>query len=180
MDPQPPGQDPRIFIGVWAELPHGAPRTPEQIDAWDAVTVVDGLSNDDSTDDVGYTVEMRFNLTPMGYDVTQPGGDVIEWNISIYDTDSFWPINIATFSSNRVWWQSPWGNDIWYNEVRVMARPDVTISSGPVPAIDPEVVIPALDESPVLDGALSDPVWADPAVYNFDLGWMDVDLMATY
>ena len=142
--------------------------------------MVDGLSNDDAADDVGYTVEMRFNLTPMGYDVTQPEGDVIEWNISIYDTDWFWPIDIATFSSNRVWWQSPWGNDIWYNEVRIMARPDVTISSGPVPPLDPEVVIPGLDESPVMDGALTDPVWADPGIYSFDLGWMDVDLMATY
>ncbi len=179
VDPQPLGQDPS-FIGVWAELPHGTPRTPEQIAAWDAVTVVDGLSNDDATDDVGYTIEMRFNLTAMGYDVTQPEGDVIEWNISIYDTDWFWPIDIATISSNRVWWQSPWGNDIWYNEVRVMARPDVTVSSGPVPEIDPEMIIPGLDESPVLDGALSDPVWSDPDVYNFDIGWMDLDLMASY
>ena len=44
--------------------------------------------------DTGYTVEMRFDLTVMGYDVTQPGGDVVEWNISVYDTDWFWPINV--------------------------------------------------------------------------------------
>ena len=178
-DPQPAGQDPS-FIGSWAELPHGSPRTPEQIEAWDAVTVVDGLSNDDTTDDVSYTIEMRFNLTPMGYDVTQPAGDVIEWNISIYDTDWFWPIDVGRFSSNRVWWQSPWGNDIWFNEVRVMARPDVTVSSGPVPVIEPEMTIPGLDESPVLDGELVDPVWSDPDIYSFDIGWMDADLIASY
>jgi len=178
-DPQPAGQDPS-FIGSWAELPHGSPRTPEQIDAWDAVTVVDGLSNDDSSDDVSYTIEMRFNLTPMGYDVTQPEGDVIEWNVSIYDTDWFWPIDAGRFSSNRVWWQSPWGNDIWYNEVRVFSRPDVTVSSGPAPTIAPEMTIPELNESPVLDGDLSDPIWSDPSIYNFDLGWMDEALIMSY
>ena len=179
-DPQPAGQDPG-FIGAWAELPHGTPRTPEQIAAWDAVTVVDGLSNDDlSGDDVSYTIEMRFNLTPMGYDVTQPEGDVIEWNVSIYDTDWFWPIDNLRFSSNRVWWQSPWGNDIWYNEVRVFSRPDVTVTSGPVPTIDPELTIPGLPESPVLDGDLSDPVWSYRSIYEFDIGWMDEALIASY
>jgi hypothetical protein len=178
-DPQPPGQDPG-FIGVWAELPHGSPRTPEQIANWDAVTVINGLSNDDATDDVGYTIEMRFNLTAMGYDVTQPEGAVIEWNISVYDTDWFWPIDIARFSSNRVWWQSPWGNDIWYNEVRVMVRPDVTVASGQVPLIQPEMTIPGLDESPVLDGEVNDAIWSDPSIYQIDIGWMDENLVATY
>jgi hypothetical protein len=179
IDPQPSGQDPS-FIGSWAELPHGTPRTAEQIANWDAVTVVNGLSNDDSSDDVGYTIEMRFNLTPMGYDVTRPEGDVIEWNISIYDTDWFWPIDVGRFSSNRVWWQSPWGNDIWYNEVRVMARPDVTVDSGPVPMIEPEMTIPGLNESPVLDGDLSDPIWNNPSIYEINLGWMDEALIASY
>ena len=53
---------------------------------------------------------MRFNLTPMGYDVTRPEGDIVEWNISIYDCDWFWPFQ-NSISSNRTWWQSPWGND---------------------------------------------------------------------
>ncbi len=169
-DPQPVGTMPS-FIGAWAELPHGSPRTPEQIAAWDAVTVVNGVTNDDTTPDTGYTVEMRFDLTPMGYDVTQPGGDVVEWNISIYDCDWFWPIDVNQFSANRVWWQGPWGNAAWYNEVRIFASPDVTTSSGPAPNLDPEMVIKNIDTAPVIDGVLDEAVWSDPDVYTFDLRW---------
>lgn len=178
-DPQPPGQDP-AFIGRWAEWPPGSPRTPEQIAAWDAVTVVEGLSNDDDVLDTSYTVEMRFNLSPMGYDVTQPEGDIVEWNISIYDCDWFWPIDAGIFSSNRVWWQGPWGNAMWYNEVRVHARPDVTVESGPVPKIDPELVINEIDAFPICDGALDEPVWNDPMIYEFDIRWNDDALRQTY
>jgi hypothetical protein len=180
-DPQPTGQEPH-FMGQWAELPWGvAPRTPEQIAAWDAVTVVNGLSNSDTTLDVGYTVEMRFNLTPMGYDVTQAGGDVLEWNISIYDCDWFWPIDVTKFSANRVWWQGPWGNQAWYNEVRIHARPDVTVSSGPVPDVGPEVTIPeTTDPDPVIDGDLSDTVWSSGTPYSFEITYGDTVLRASY
>ncbi len=178
-DPQAPGTMPS-FIGSWAELPHGAPRTAEQIANWDAVTVVDGITNDDSTPDVGYTVEMRFNLTPMGYDVTQPGGDVVEWNISLYDCDWYWPINVNTFSSNRVWWQGPWGNTSFYNEVRIFASPDVTTASGPVPEIGPEMVIKNIDTAPVVDGKLDEAVWTDPDIYSFDIRWDPGTLVDTY
>ena len=178
-EPQPVGTLPG-FIGVWAELPHGAPRTPEQIAAWDAVTIVDGVTNSDTAPDVGYTIEMRFDLTPMGYDVTQAGGDIVEWNISIYDCDWFWPISITSFSSNRVWWQGPWGNTSWYDEVRIFARPDVTTASGPVPDIAPEVVVPAIGQTATIDGQLSEPVWSSPDVYSFDIRWDDDALRETY
>ncbi|PJA73838.1 hypothetical protein CO151_12025 [bacterium CG_4_9_14_3_um_filter_65_15] len=167
-DPQPTGTMPG-FIGAWAELPHGAPRTPEQIAAWDAVTVVDGVTNDDAVQDVGYTIEMRFDLTVMGYDVTQPGGDVVEWNISLYDCDWFWPINVNTFSSNRVWWQGPWGNTSWYNEVRIFGAPEVTTTSGPAPVIAPEMSIKELADIPTIDGVLGEAVWTNPDVYTFDI-----------
>ncbi len=175
----PEGQEP-YFIGSWAELPHGSPRTAEQIANWDAVTVVDGLTNSDAVDDVGYTIEMRFNLTPMGYDVTQPEGDIVEWNVSVYDTDWFWPIDAARFSSSRVWWQGPWGNQPWYNEVRIWSRPDVTTTSGAVPTIQPEMTIAALLSSPLVDGDLSDPVWSEPNVYSFDMRWNPDALVDTY
>ena len=175
----PPGQEP-YFIGVWAELPHGSPRTPEQIANWDAVTVVNGLTNSDTVDDVGYTIEMRFNLTPMGYDVTKPEGDIVEWNVSVYDTDWFWPIDAARFSSGRVWWQGPWGNQPWYNEVRIWSRPDVTTTSGPVPVIAPEMTIPELTSSANIDGVLNDAVWSDPGVYSFDMHWNPDTLVDTY
>ena len=179
-DPQPTGQPP-AFIGRWATWPPGSPRSPEQISAWDAVTAVNGLSNSDASADVGYTVEMRFDLTPMGYDVTQSGGDVVEWNISVYDCDWFWPLDPVRFSSNRTWWQGPWGNQAVYNEVRVYARPDVTTGSGSVPGIDPTFQMPVIDgAAPTVDGNLNDPVWSGGGVYEFDMRWDDAALRETY
>jgi len=61
-------------------------RTPEQIAAWDAVTIVNGTSNDAGRDE-GWTVEMRIDLAINGYDVTQPGGDIVMLNFSIWDND---------------------------------------------------------------------------------------------
>jgi len=179
-DPQPPGASP-IFVGHWAQLPWGSPRSAEDIANWDAVTVVNGTSNSDPGPDVGYTVEMRFNLEPMGYDVTQPGGDIVEWNISIYDCDWFWPIDASKFSANRVWWQGPWGNDDWYNEVRIHARPDVTVSSGPVPEVGPELTI--LESGyppPTIDGTLSETVWSTGIPHRFDIRFGDDALRSTY
>jgi hypothetical protein len=178
-DPQAVGTMPG-FIGVWAELPHGSPRTPEQIAAWDAVTVVDGVTNDDSVPDVGYTIEMRFDLEVMGYDVTQPGGDIVEWNVSVYDCDWFWPISVSSFSTNRVWWQGPWGNTSWYSEVRIFASPEVTTASGPVPTLEPEVVIADLGPDPTIDGRLDEDVWDSPYIYSFDIRWDDAALLESY
>ena len=118
------------FIGRWGNFPPCQERDSTQIANWDAVTVVNGLTNTDATLDQGYTVEMRFNLEPMGYDVTRTEGDVVEWNISIYDADWFWPINATKVSGNRVWWQGPWGNTAFYSEVRVHARPERSVSLG--------------------------------------------------
>lgn len=179
LDPQPVGQMPG-FIGAYAELPHGSPRTPAQIAAWDAVTTVQGLSNSDTVADTGYTVEMRFDLGVLGYDTTAPAGDTVEFNISIYDCDGFWPISPVTFSANRVWWQGPWGNAAWYNEVRIVARPDVTTSSGPVPVLAPDFVIKQIDAVPTLDGALNEAVWTSPDLYSFDIRWDDAALRQTY
>ncbi len=179
IDPQPPGQDP-AFIGMWAERPPGSPRTPEQIAAWDAVTIVDGLSNDDSSDDTGYTVEMRFDLGVMGYDVSAPEGDIVEWNVSIYDCDWYWPFDALQFYSNRVWYQCPWGNDDWYDEVRIFGRPDVTTASGPVPPIAPEMYIPNIRANPTIDGHLDEPVWSDPQVQTLDIRYDDQTLRESY
>jgi hypothetical protein len=177
--PVPPGFPPG-FVGSWAEWPPGTPRDSTQIANWDAVTVVHGLASADSVVDTGYTVEMRFNLTPMGYDVTQPEGDVIEWGVSIYDCDWLWPL-MGNVSFKRVWWQSPWGNTAWYHQVQIHARPDVTVSSGPVPVVAPDLT---LEEStaavPVIDGQLTDAIWSDPLTYSFDIRWDDAALRETY
>jgi hypothetical protein len=161
------------------------PRTPEQIDAWDAACVVQGVSNQDSvggapTYDQGYTVEMKFGLAQMGYDVTQPEGDIVEWGISIKDADWVWPMNLKRFGSNRAWWQSPWALDAWYGEVRIHARPDVTISSGPVANIPPEVRIRNAGAlpAPTIDGHLNEPVWS--AAPSFDIRWGDDALRNSY
>ena len=177
-DPQPPGQEP-TFIGRWATWPPGTLRTAEQIAAWDAVTVVDGLTNDDSVADTGYTVEMRFDLTVMGYDVTRPEGDIVEWNISVYDCDWLWPLNAAQLNYYHVWWQCPWGYDDWYNEVRIYARPDVTVAV-PTPPLEPELTLPVIEAQPVIDGELSEAVWSDPNVYSFDIRYGDDALRETY
>lgn len=176
-DPQPPGESPS-FVGRWATWPPGSPRTPEQIANWDAVTVVHGLSNDDSVIDTGYTVEMRFNLTPMGYDVTRTIGDIIEWNISIYDCDWFWPFQ-SIMSSNRVWWQSPWSNTMWYDEVHIFAQPGVGLFT-PLPPVTPEVVIPngVAETAPVIDGQLTDQVWSH--LTGTRIKWGDSALRQTY
>jgi hypothetical protein len=181
-DPHPPGQAPS-FKGRWAEEPPGSPRTPEQIAAWDAVTVVDGLSNSDAANDRGYTVEMRFNCTPMGYDITDVSGDTFEWNISIYDCDWIWlnPAVQARVQYNRVWWQSPWGNAMWYNEVRIHARPDITVNSPVLPHINEELIIWEVDGTPpTINGQLNEPIWNDPLVYTFDIRWDDDALRQTY
>lgn len=179
-DPQPPGQSP-AFIGRWATWPPGTPRDATQIANWDAVTVVDGLSNSDTNPDVGYTVEMRFNLTPMGYDVTRLQGDIVEWNISIYDGDWFWVGAQDPNTGNRVWWQGPWGNDVHYNEVRIFARPNVTVASGAVPTIGPEVSIYEITGTvPTIDGVLSEPIWDNVFVYSFDIRYNDNALRQTY
>lgn len=161
-------------------------RTPEQIDMWNAVTVVHGISNaDDVTGgnpdslDSHYVVEMMFNLDGVGYDITDGDGDIVPFNISIYDTDWFWP---PTFflSANRTWWQGPWGNSHGYNSVRIHARPDVTIASGPLPVVPPELVIPngAAFAAPVIDGELSESVWSQAP--SFDIRYGDDALRLTY
>jgi hypothetical protein len=176
----PPGQSPS-FKGVWAPDSVGAPRTPEQIANWDAVTVVHGQSNNDTILDTGYTVEMRFNMAAMGYDLSKPTGEIIEWNISIYDCDWLWPINVLTLAYNRVWEQSPWGGDAWYHEIEVHARPDVTVAStNPLPEILPDVFVPdgASFAAPTMNGTLTEPVWG--SAYTFDIRYGDSALRQTY
>jgi hypothetical protein len=167
------------FRGTWGTV-FGVPRTPAQIAAWDAVTLVNGTTNTDAVNDVGYTVEMKFDLGVMGYDATKPEGDIVEWNISIYDCDWLWPLDVPRLSYNRVWWQSPWGNAYWYDEVHIYVRPDVTVNSGPAPTIRPEIYLPngAAFAAPTVDGSLTEPVWAN--AYSFDIRWGDGPLRAGY
>ncbi|HTK31320.1 MAG TPA: T9SS type A sorting domain-containing protein [Candidatus Saccharimonadaceae bacterium] len=155
-----PGIEP-CFRGKWGQDTCSTPRTAAQIAAWDARTKVHGISNSDAANDTGYTVEMRFDLGAQGYDVTRPGGDIVEFNLSIYDTDWMWPINLSKFSVNRTWIQSPWGNAAWYDELHLYSRSDVTINSGAAPLISPDIRIANAGgwPSPAIDGAMNEQVW---------------------
>lgn len=180
-DPQPVGQQPAFAGGPFAANPSYSPRTPQQIAAWDAVTIVNGITNDDTHGaDVSWTVEMKFDLSATGYDITVPGGDVVEFNISIYDCDNYWPLVPINLAANRIWWQGPWGNALGYNEVRIHCRPDVTVNSPTLPYLAPELVVPngQLFASPAIDGLLSDAVWAHAP--SFDIRYGDQVLRDGY
>jgi hypothetical protein len=190
-DPQPVGQMPifRGRYGVTAPADTTAPddttRTAANIAAWDAKIVVNGQTNTDAVADVGYTVEMRFDLGVLGYDTTRPEGDIVEWNISIYDCDCFWPLapNCAggsNFSVNRTWYQSPWGNAYWYDEVHIFTKPGVTSTSGAVPPIPPEMDVPEIPgAAPVVNGVLNEAIW-NQVLSQFDIRYGDNELRQTY
>ena len=182
-------RDPCIW-GYWTPFNCDSARTAEQIDAWDAAWSADGVVSQDTIPgtttpqaDKSYTYEMKFGLWQLGYDVTRPEGDIIEYGVSVRDADWYWDIYtryIVRGGFNRAWWQSPWGNASWYNEVRVLARPDVTVASGPAPGVEPEVRIAngAAWPAPTVDGHLNEPVWS--LAPSFDIRWNDTALRATY
>lgn len=147
-------------------------RTAEQIAAWDAVTVVDGTSNDAGRDE-GWTVEMRIDLEINGYDVTAPQGDIVMLNFSIWDCDFLFEGDPARISTTRTHFQSPWGNANANNVARIHARPDVTTTSGTLPGVDPDVVLPnnTSFSDPVIDGVISEEVWLGS--YKFEMAWDD-------
>ncbi len=179
-DPQPIGRQPAFAGGQFAANPSYTPRTAAQIAAWDAVTIVHGLANSDTLQDTDWTVEMKFDLTPIGYDITKPGGDIVEFNLSIYDCDNYWPIVPTNLAANRVWWQGPWGNAAGYNEVRLMCNPSVTINTPNLPYVGPELIVPNghTFPAPVIDGSLADAVW--PHASHFDIRYGDDALRNTY
>jgi hypothetical protein len=179
--------NPPIFKGLWAPDPVCdcvtglvVPRTATQIANWDARTVVNGTTNQDVTTDVGYTVEMVFDLGVIGYNATKAAGDTIEWNISVYDTDNWWKNPLQTdLSRNRTWLQNPWGRDMWYDELRIYTRPNVTTVSGALPAIDPDLRMPITGlPAPTIDGNLNDAVWA--VAPSFKIHWNDNVLRGNY
>jgi len=154
-------------------------RTAEEIANWDAATVVNGTTNTDATNDGGYTIEMRFNLDPIGYNITTTNGDAVEFNISIYDCDWNWPFQ-GLFSANRVWWEGPWGRDAFFHNVRILAKPSVTTSSGAAPDYPVDVRIPVADAfaAPTIDGLLNEQVWQ--VAPHFDIRFGDDALRASY
>ncbi|MFZ0388867.1 MAG: T9SS type A sorting domain-containing protein [Calditrichia bacterium] len=172
-----PGVPPR-FIGRWGNF-DDTTRTAGQKAAWDARTVVHGGVSNDAGRDEAWSVEMRIALDSLGYDVVAPTGDIIELNFSIWDVDYLFDGNPADISSTRTWFQSPWNANA-DNVARIHARPGVTINSGPVPDVEPDMVLKngSTLPMPTIDGMLSDDAWmyAD----SFLIRWNDENVRNSY
>ncbi|MFH0989675.1 MAG: T9SS type A sorting domain-containing protein [bacterium] len=149
-------------------------------------TQVLGVSNDDKnggtsiTADQGYTMEIRFNLPARGYNVNKPGGEIIEFTLSVYDADWQWPYNDSKFYGNRVWWQGQWGNSDTWNVGRIYVRQDVTISTTSLPVIGPDLIIPngKNHPAPTIDGNLTEGVWKKAS--SFRITFNDSTLRKSY
>jgi hypothetical protein len=179
-----PGVPPR-FIGRYGNW-NDTTRTPEQIAAWNAVSVIAGTSCKDTSAngspeyDLSWTVEMRMDLGVIGYDVTQPEGDIIMLSFSIWDADFLFDQGVANDNSMRTHFQSPWGNTNANNTARIHARPDVTTTSGSLPGVDPDVVLPVNQSfaDPVIDGVIDEEVWQ--GAYEFEIAWDDNAIKYSY
>jgi hypothetical protein len=167
------------MMGRWRTL--GQPPTPAQQLAWDAAWSVKGKVNSDTLADTSYTFEMRFDLASDGYNINQSGGDAIEWNASLYDNDWYWPMsNPFRWGITRTWAEGPWGNVSWYSDVKILGRSDVTTTSGPLPTYGPDLHVPIATNfsPPVIDGSLSDPVWA--AAPSIQIKYQDPSVRGAY
>ena len=135
---------------------------------------VDGIAND-SLEDNGWIAEIMINLDTLGIDVTQPGGDIVEFNFSIWDKDDFG--DPLTAYTNVSGWQTAWNNND--NPGRIHAAPEITVDTEILPEIEPDFVIPngAQQESIIIDGVLDEDIWA--GAYSFDLGW-DTSIRENY
>lgn len=173
-----PGVPPR-FIGTYGNW-NDTTRTQAQRDVWNAGYVIHGGMSCDSLRDEGWTVEMKISLDSLGYDVTKPDGEVVELNFSIWDCDFLFENNPSIVSASRSWWQSPWGNANGDNVGRIHIRSDVTVNSGAVPVVDPDVIVKngSPFAAPTIDGVLDDQVWA--YADSFDIRWDDTALRASY
>jgi hypothetical protein len=173
---------PPSMIGRWRTV--GSAPTATQLQAWDAGWHVNGKVNSDTTADQSYTFEMRFDLGMNGYNINQAGGDAIEWNASLYDNDWYWPFaNPFRWGINRTWVQGPWGSDSWYSDVKILARNDVTTTSGSVPPYGPDLRIPTAGSlpAPTIDGVLNDAIWTTAAsTHALEIKWNDDTIRNAY
>ncbi len=146
---------------------------------FETATTVQGITNSDAVPDTGYTVEMKIDLKKLGYKVSDANGDIVMFNVAIRDCDWFWPVqDWVTFS--RTWIQGPWANVSNKNFLRIHVRSDVTTSSGTVPSIKPDYVIPngKLMTTPTIDGQLNEAVWSK--IPGFVLRFGDAKIRDSY
>jgi len=172
------GNGPR-FIGKWGTW-DDTTRTAEKKAAWNAVTKVIGTSNDDSTPDQAWVVEMMIDLGVEGYDITKPGGDAVAINFSIWDGDWIFKGDPLKIASARTWYQGPWGNANGVNVARILGDPGVTVDASVLPEIMPDGVIPNGKNytDPIVDGKLDEEVWS--GAMNFDIAWGSEEIRNDY
>ncbi|MEW6062085.1 MAG: T9SS type A sorting domain-containing protein [Bacteroidota bacterium] len=153
---------------------------------WDAKTFVDGVTNADSVIDKGYTMEFKINLKFYGYNPKDAAGDIVMFSLSIYDADWQWYRGADTvknrFTINKAWLQGPWGNASVFGHVRVHVNPAVTVTSGAVPTVGPDLVIPGGGSYavPAFDGKLDDAVWKDKSIGKLLLRWGNAPIRNAY
>jgi hypothetical protein len=154
---------------------------------WDAKTTVQGTTNDDSKIDTSWTTEFKFNLHAFGYTPQNAAGDIIPWNTSIYDADWQWYTGVdsaskAHFMISKAWTQGQWGGGDSYNYLRIFVKPTVTVNSGALPTIAPDLVIPGAGNypPPTIDGKLNEWVWNNPNVGTLQLKYGDNTIRSAY
>ena len=129
---------------------------------------IEGVANDDYngnasfTADTGYTMEVRIDLSKLGFDMTAAGGDHVGMTLAVYDRDFQWPTGQDNLYQGIAFFQNRWGGDMPNGTAYVWGNPDVTVASGDVPDItEPDVRLPMASSADpvVLDGQLNEPVW---------------------
>lgn len=160
------------FLGQLGSPQYVHPRPDSLKLYWDAATTVQGKVNSDTAADTSWTTEMRFGLKKFGYDVTQVGGDIVMFSMSIYDADYRWPIDTTKASGNRTWAQCPWGNTSVYGHLSIFGRPDVTAGSGPVPPVAADYIVKGAGTAPPIafDGKLNDAAWGLAPSFQMQYG----------
>ena len=142
-----PGDMPRLFGN------NGDDR-----EMWDARAAVDGTTNDDTSEDVGYTMEVWIDVTKLGFDFTSDGGDRLPMTFGLWDND--YTGDAARTFQGRAWWQSPWGGDMPYAVGYVHGAPGVTVDSGAAPELSSTDLRIGTSQSVVtVDGELSEVIW---------------------
>lgn len=184
-----PGGEPTFFGDYGVNFFSGdLERDDDDLAVWDAATMVDGITNDDTHgEDVGYVVEMRIDAGLLGYDMTQSGGDAIPWNFAVNDDDYSWPEDADLSFRSRTFWQNKWLNNFNEGVAYIYGDPSVTVNSGALPeATEPDFTIgsASLYGAPVIDGSLDDDVWnVAPAIalqYEMQPEEMDMWLPGFY
>ncbi|MDD8017105.1 MAG: T9SS type A sorting domain-containing protein [Bacteroidota bacterium] len=154
----------------WLDSADGLPKAK----IWDAKTFVDGLTNADSIIDKGYTVEFKINLKFYGYDAKAAVGDIVMYSLAVFDADWQWFRGADTvknrFTVSKAWAQGPWGGNN-NSHMRVFVNPSVTTTSGAVPIVGPDLVIPNGTQfpAPTIDGKLTDLVWKNANIGKLKL-----------